>query len=212
MEAGIEPVTVLGVSLVQVVFQPLVWLLATAALGVVWPEKAAGVPCPVLPVAHRIVGVPLAERGRDWCGPAALAAVLRYHGEETSAADIARDIYLPSYHGALNLDLLLWARKRGYEVWAGKGSADILKQAVARDRPVICMVRKRGPSVDRNHFVVVRGYHDARQVWFVDDGGGKEAAVGADDFERDWAECRRWALVIEGRVPPLGSKDNHESD
>jgi hypothetical protein len=56
-------------------------------------------------------------------GAGALAAVLQYHGEQMNAQEIADAIYLPGFRGSLNLDLLVFARSRGYEAWAGEGSA-----------------------------------------------------------------------------------------
>jgi ABC-type bacteriocin/lantibiotic exporter with double-glycine peptidase domain len=174
-------------------------LQALVAVMVMAAAAASALPTRAPLVSYHIAGVPLAESRRDECGPSALAAVLQYHGERVSAADIGREIDLPGYHGALNLDLLLWARTRGYPAWAGEGSVGSLQQALARGLPVICMVRRRGRAVDRNHFVVVRGYDNERQEWFVDEGKGGEETVGAGDFARDWAECGRWMLVVEGR-------------
>jgi len=154
-----------------------------------------------LPAVHRIAGLPFAEQRKDWCGPAVLAAVLSYHGEKVAAADIARDIYLPGYRGALNLDLFLWAKKRGLAAWAGAGSEERIRQEVGRDRPVICMVRRRGRLADRNHFVILRGYDRPRQLWLVDNGTGKEEQVRFADFDHNWRECGRWMLVVQGGSP-----------
>jgi ABC-type bacteriocin/lantibiotic exporter with double-glycine peptidase domain len=153
------------------------------------------------PPSHTIRGVPLADYRANWCGPAALAAVLQFYGVSVTAADIAKEIYLPGYRGTLNLDLLLYARKAGFDVWAGEGDAEKVKKAVARGRPVICMVRSRGRVVDRNHFVVIRGYDSLRRTWLLDDGTGKEVARRMLDFEKDWRDCGHWMLVVEGRKP-----------
>lgn len=156
---------------------------------------------PPLPPIYHIAAVPLVERNTNWCGPAALAAVLRYHGEEIAAADIADDIYLPHYRGSLNLDLLIFARKRGFEVWANEGSADAIRRAVARDRPVICMVRRGNVLARRNHYVVVTGYDTERRLWFLDSGNGREETFTEADFEQEWVECGHWMLVVEGKEP-----------
>lgn len=171
---------------------PLAALLAAAL--------AAGAGPAPPPAAHRVAGVPLAEPSRDHCGPAALAAVLQYHGESVRAADIARDIHLSAYRGAINLDLLFWARQRGFAARAQAGSEEQLRAALARDLPVICMVRARGALADRNHFVVLRGYDETAALWYVDAGRGREEAVPAGRFGRDWAECGRWMLIVEGRA------------
>jgi ABC-type bacteriocin/lantibiotic exporter with double-glycine peptidase domain len=166
------------------------------------------------PPAYHITGVPLAEvgseRGLYWCGPAALAAVLRFHGEEVTAPQIAKDIYLPGYRGTLNLDLMLWARRRGLQVWAGSGAPDEIRRAVSRDRPVICMVRRRARLADRNHFVIVRGYDDRRAIGLLDEGTGAERTAPMEAFERDWQECGHWMMVVEGKKPAHSAEGEHE--
>jgi ABC-type bacteriocin/lantibiotic exporter with double-glycine peptidase domain len=191
-------------SLLQAIPSFLAVAMALAAAqGQAPPHKA----CQPLPSLHRIPRLPFAEQRKDWCGPAALAAVLQYHGEKTTAAEIAKQIYLPGYRGALNLDLLLWARKRGFSAWGGAGSPDRIRQAVARDLPVICMVRRRGPLADRNHFVIIRGYDHPRGLWLVDDGSGKQKEARYADFDRAWQGCGRWMLVIEGKSRASPSED-----
>jgi len=154
---------------------------------------------PPPPPIHSIAEVPLVERNTNWCGPAALAAVLQYHREQISAKEIADEVYLPEYRGSLNLDLLVYARKRGFKVSAGAGTAGKMKQAVAQDRPVICMVRRGNVVARRNHYVVVRGYDSERGVWFLDSGNGEEEMFANADFEREWRECGHWMLVVEGK-------------
>ena len=171
------------------------------ALAMAWCDPSP-LAVPRVPPGHVIRGVPFSDYRANWCGPAALAAVLQFYGEKVTAAEIAGDIYLPSYRGTLNLDLLLYARRRSFDAWAGEGTAEKIEQAVARDLPVICMVRSRGRVADRNHFVIIRGYDADRRIWLLDDGGGKEVARKMGEFEEDWRRCGHWMLVVEGKKPP----------
>lgn len=220
----------------QTLVAQLSWVLA-AAMAVGLAHRGLPPPGPkAIPSAHHIQGVPFAERREDWCGPAAMAAVLQFHGEKTTAAQIAKEIYLPGYRGTLNLDLLLWARKQGLEglgeqrrgvrrrrrrriAGAGcklrrsrSGGGPDPAGGRARDRPVICMVRRHGGIADRNHFVIVRGYDNSRRIWFLDEGQGKEQTEGMEGFARDWQECGEWMLVVEGRKPAPGASDGHAGD
>ncbi len=65
--------------------------------------------------AHFLSEVPFFAQEDHYCGPAALASVLNFYGRELSQEEIAKSIYLPQVKGALNLDLLLYARKQGFE-------------------------------------------------------------------------------------------------
>lgn len=162
---------------------------------------AAAVAAEAPPEAYAIADVPSVAESSNWCGPAALAAVLQYHGEDVSPEQIAEEAYLPEYGGALNLDLLLYARRHGFEAWGAEGSAHRIRGAVSRDRPVICMVRRGNPVAERNHFVVVTGYDARKGVWTVDSGAGKAETLGEEQFDREWRGCGRWMLVVEGRPP-----------
>jgi len=181
---------------------PQIWVILGLALSLGLARGAAPADPQTIPPSHAIRGVPFAAYRSNWCGPAALAAVLQFYGESVTAEDIAKDIYLPDYRGTLNLDLLLYARKRGFDAWAGEGDADTIKRSVAQDRPVICMVRESGRLADRNHYVVVRGYDSVRGVWLADSGDSKEEARRIDDFERRWRDCSHWMLVVRGKRPP----------
>ncbi|MFB3881275.1 MAG: C39 family peptidase [Armatimonadota bacterium] len=175
-------------------------MMVSLLLALMWfAIQAAGGP-PQLPSAHRLAGVPPVEGAAELCGPAALSAVLCYHGDRVSTKEIADDIYLPGYRGSLNLDLLVFARRRGFEAWAGAGSSDQLREALAGGRPVICMVRRSNPLAGRNHFVVVKGYDWSRQVWFVDSGEGKDETLRAADFDAEWGRCDHWMLVVQGKM------------
>jgi ABC-type bacteriocin/lantibiotic exporter with double-glycine peptidase domain len=185
-----------------------IWVALCALTAAVSAGMPRGTPSDAAPPppTHRITDVPLVEPNTNWCGPAALAAVLQYHGEAITAQDVAERIYLPDYRGSLNLDLLVHARERNFEAWAAAGSPDMLSRAIRRDRPVICMLRKRGPLARRNHYVVVRGYDVDRALWFIDGGDGKEVSCSTRRFEREWEGCGRWMLVVEGKTeqPPVG--------
>lgn len=188
------------------ILQQLLWVMAATTAGLL-PNAARSEAAP--PPAHHLVGVPFAERHPNWCGPDALAAVLRFHGAQFTAEEIAREVYLPRSRGSLNLDLLLYARRHGFAVSAESGSAESLRQAVARDRPVICLVRERGLLASSNHYVIVRGYDQRAGVWFVDEGEAREVSRSEQGFEAAWERCNRWMLTVEGRATTEGASAAH---
>lgn len=194
-----------GVIALPALLEPLLLLLmasSTINLG-----------CPVPPAWH-IEGVPFAAHTSDWCGPAALAAVLGYWGDAVEVEEIAEAIHLPDYRGSLNLDLLIVARQRGFDAWAGESTPEELRRALARGQPVICMVRRRNPLAARNHFVVLRGYDVGKRLWLLDSGEGAEERIADDDFDREWRDAGRWMLVVEGRSagPLRGETPRQQED
>jgi ABC-type bacteriocin/lantibiotic exporter with double-glycine peptidase domain len=155
---------------------------------------------PAPPAAHRVEGVALMEARSNWCGPEALAAVLKFHGEEVAPETIAAHVYLPELKGTLNLDLLLYSRKRGFQAWAGEGTSGDVRAHVAQDLPVIAMVRRGNPLASRNHFVIIHGYDMEAGIWWIDDGDGEAERWSTADFEREWASAGRWMLAVGSRI------------
>jgi ABC-type bacteriocin/lantibiotic exporter with double-glycine peptidase domain len=176
-----------------------------------------------LPVSHTIERVPFVEQQPGGCGPAALESILRHYGVNTTQRAIADEIALPNGE-VLNLDLKLYARRKGLRAESARGDLDQLKTWIARDVPVICQVRAGGLGSRRNHFIVVFGY-DERKLSFIAHTGERAAQeIPFLDFARSWRDADNWMLVIRPprhrlgspqakSAPPAPSKDaNAEGD
>lgn len=174
-----------------------------ALYGLIAVVAAMGLPAralveetgPKRPVSFEIKGVPFVKQRRDWCGPAALASVLQFHGEKITQEQIAAEITLPR-RGTLNLDLLLFARRRGFEAAASAGTAERLKETVAGGLPVICQTEVRDSLGSRTHFVVVYGYDDAKQSYRVHEGTRGAVSVRQAAFQEGWRKGAWWMLVV----------------
>jgi len=159
--------------------------LIIAAMPSAWP----------LPLSHAIERVPFVEQQPRWCGPAALESVLRHYGINATQRAIADEITLPSGE-VLNLDLKLYARRRGLRAESARGDLGLLKAWIARDVPVICQVRAGGLGSRPNHFIVVFGY-DERKFSFIAHTGERAAQqIPFLDFARSWRDGGNWMLVI----------------
>ncbi len=162
-----------------------------------------------LPAAAEIKAVPFVKQQGDWCGPAALASVLQFYGEKVSQEEIAREIYLSGVRATLNLDLLLYARGKGYVAEAGEGGLAKLKEEIAAGRPVICLEKERFALSSRNHFVVVFGYDEKAKTFRLHSGSKGNVKRGYDAFDKAWKKGDRWRLTISGKQekPPEKAAD-----
>ena len=165
------------------------------AWGLVAVTLAATLPAWALPVAHTIERVPFVRQQPNWCGAAALESVLRYHGADVSQRAIAQEIALPNGE-ILNLDLKLYARRKGFRADSQRGDLDLLKSWIARDVPVICQVRLGGIGGRTNHFVVVFGYDDRKRSFTAHTGTRAAEEIPFLDFANAWRDARNWMLVI----------------
>jgi hypothetical protein len=87
-----------------------------------------------------ITGIDLPQvKGVNGCGAQALAAVLAYVDQPGEAHSIA--IELPWHDvGATPIDLLLEARRRGFDATITRGTIEALAENIQADRPVLVML------------------------------------------------------------------------
>ena len=145
---------------------------------------------------HLITGVPFIPQEEYQCGPAALAMVLQFYGAALGQEEIAQEIYLPSIRGTLNLDLELYARRRGFHARSFQGTLPRAKDELRRGHPLIVFQDLGVPLYPVPHFAVLLGYSDRARVVVLHSGLTAFRIVSYADFERSWGQRRAWGLLI----------------
>jgi tetratricopeptide (TPR) repeat protein len=152
--------------------------------------------------AGRYIGcVPFVRQRRNWCGPAALASVVRYYGIFLSQEEIAREVYLPSIGGSLTIDLQRCAQKHGLWCHAGQGSVSEVCTWLDRGVPVIALLRQNWIVTRTNHYVVVTGYHARRRYFIAHTGHASNRSISFRRFARQHKAGGGWLLA--GALPQL---------
>jgi ABC-type bacteriocin/lantibiotic exporter with double-glycine peptidase domain len=152
-------------------------------------------------------GVPFIPQTENYCGPASLAMVLRYWGEEVDQDEIGRELYLPSIRGTLNLELEFYARRRGYRAESFRGTLEQVKAEIDRGRPLIVFQDQGIGPLAFPHFFVVIGYDDARQVIVAHSGVTENRLIPYREFLWTWRKKGNWTLRIlptDAPRPPTG--------
>jgi len=128
------------------------------------------------------------------CGPASLAGVLNYYGDTVSPDEIAETIYRHNIRGTISLDMVLYARKRGFASKWYKGSTDDIERVVNRGNPLIVMV-DLGFSLARvYHFMVVTGYSSKGVI--ANTGTTSQKLISWEQFMLQWEKTQNWTLII----------------
>jgi hypothetical protein len=167
---------------------------ARVSLDTVRADVAAG-------DGHLITSVPFVAQEAYHCGPAALAMVLRYWGAAADAAEIGRELYLPSARGVLNLELEFQARRRGFRTEAFPGSLERAREELRRGRPLIVFQDLGVGPVSVPHFAVLVGYDDRAGVVVLHSGTTPFRVVPTAEFVRSWQARRGWTLLISPPGP-----------
>jgi len=134
------------------------------------------------------------------CGPASLAGVLNFFGEGVTPEEIADAIFRRDIRGTVTLDMVLYARKRGFFVEWYTGSVDDIRRSVDGRVPLIVMVDLGFASVRKNHFMVVVGYTPEGVI--ANSGKTREKLIPWKAFLARWNRTKRWALRIERETVP----------
>ena len=142
-----------------------------------------------------IENVPFHPQEDYQCGPASLAGVLNYWGIDVTPEGIAMDIFSESARGTLNIDMLLYANKKGVHALQYAGSIDNLRTQINAGLPLIVLVDYGFLMYQANHFMVVIGYSDDSVI--VNSGRTKQMFIDKDEFLRLWKRTNFWTLLIK---------------
>jgi hypothetical protein len=151
------------------------------------------------PEARVIPGVTVHRFEDDRCGPGSLALVLSAHGDRISEPELAAVIPDVAGRGVLSVDLLLAARRRGFDAALVEGTPERLHGEVERGRPVILMLRlldAPGRRRDIYHYVVVDGADPQERLFRFQFGDGQARWAPLESVEKGWRASAHALLVV----------------
>jgi ABC-type bacteriocin/lantibiotic exporter with double-glycine peptidase domain len=144
--------------------------------------------------ARSIQNVPFYPQEMYQCGPASLAGVLNFWGVSSSPEEIAAEIYSRSAKGTLNVDLVLYAGKKGLKASHYGGGVEDVRGKIDSGFPLIVMVDYGFWVYQRNHFMIVHGYTETEII--AHSGREKGIHIPLDRFLKSWEKTRYWTLLV----------------
>ncbi len=145
--------------------------------------------------AVRIIeNVPFYPQEAYQCGPSSLATVLHYRGVHIIPEKIAQDIFSESARGTLNIDMVLYAEKKGLTALQYKGNFQDIKYNIDSDNPLIVMVDYGLWVFQQYHFMIVAGYNEHGII--VHSGKERMKFIPLTDFLKSWKKTEFWTLLI----------------
>ena len=156
---------------------------------------------PASPTAQVIPNVPMQKWGIESCGAGSLSTVLQHYGDATTMQ--AWDASLPKIRGGvLSIDMLVAARKRGFDAQLVTGTPDVVESELAAGRPVILMLRvidSVGRSFDFFHYIVVDGIDRDKGLIRTQWGDQQGRWTTFARLEKPWAGGGHAAIFIKPR-------------
>lgn len=143
-----------------------------------------------------IDGVPFVKQQDDFCGPAAMASLMQFYGQDISQEEIADKVYTPKLEGALISDMENFAREQGYVVEVSEGSIDQLTSLIDGGTPVITLVDRGVWKVSIPHYYVLYGYNSEKDTFLLHSGDKCCEEMEFGKLDGEWERMNRLMLVI----------------
>ena len=141
-----------------------------------------------------IESVPFYPQESFQCGPASLAGVLNYWGFSISPAEIAAEIYSPSARGTWDVDMVLFAEKKGLKASQYQGSWEDLKRNIDSNQPLVVLIDDGFWVYQKDHYMVVVGYAEGGVIG--NSGKERHQFIPLNRFLRSWERTNFWSLRI----------------
>lgn len=160
-----------------------------------------------IPNAHQVQGVERIKQLTNYCGPACLASVMRFHGADVTQESIGKVIYDAIGRATNGADMLLYGREHGFAAYSWNTSIRDVKTKLAAGLPVV-VLQQNSITDASGHYRVLTGYDDARAEFsVVDPYYDGITRLSYTDCDRLWKKMGYWALLV---VPP--SKDTFRAE
>ena len=140
------------------------------------------------------------------CGPNAMAEILHAYGDAISEPDIAKAIQNDRVDASLSIDLLLFARSRGFQADFDAGTLDSLLDTVQSGRPAVLLLNLEPgapwPMKGKPmwHYVVAYGFSRSARQLLVHSGVGPRA-LPFDKLESMWKPAGHWMMYFDRALP-----------
>ena len=140
------------------------------------------------------------------CGPASLAGVLNYYGDTVTPGEIAEAIYRQKIRGTVSLDMVLYARQRGFASKWYEGGTDDIVRAVDSGSPLVVMI-DRGFSLARvYHYMVITGYSFEGVI--ANTGTTPQKLIFWERFMSQWERTHNWTLLVTPKEAVISLRQN----
>lgn len=146
--------------------------------------------------AKIIKHVPFVRQKDKFCGPAAMASVMNFYGQNVSQDQIAKEVYSPELKGALISDMENFARGMGYNASTTNGDENTLISLVDEGIPSIILVDLGIWVVSVPHYYVVYGYNKSNETFIINTGFTRNKEIKFKDLDKEWEKMNRLMLIV----------------
>jgi tetratricopeptide (TPR) repeat protein len=167
---------------------------------------------PVLPEAVQETGAgprvelaqtPFFPQTAYYCGPAALATILKSAGVEAGPEELGDRVYLPEKRGSLQIEVMAAARHYRRMPYRIDPELTTILAELSAGRPVLVFQNLGIRLIPVWHYAVVVGYDAGEDTIFLRSGETRRRVMSAGDFLDTWERADKWGIVVlrPGELP-----------
>lgn len=161
--------------------------------------------------AMLIADVPARRWAENSCAAGALSEVLNSLGNPVSEQQLSRELTKARSGGVVTVDLLIAARRYGFDAQLLRGTGEIVRAELEQGHPLILMLRvldTRGARDDLFHYIVLSGIDKERDLIALQYGDGKKRWVSLDRLHEAWAAGGYATFLIGPRRMQIAVEDD----
>lgn len=143
-----------------------------------------------------IEGVPFFPQDELMCGPSALASVIDYWGKSDDMREVAESVYHEKLKGTLPVDLLIYAKEKGFEAEYYEGSLEDLKGKIRAKTPLILFLNLGHELYPIGHYVVAVGYNDKMKIILAHSSMSREDTFSYGEIMKAWGRTGFSTLLV----------------
>ena len=156
--------------------------------------------------------VPFIEQQDAYCGPSAVAMVMKMNHHPINVDALAKEMLLPAKGGSLQIELKTAIRREGEIAYPVDSSMSGIREAIDSGLPVIALVNLSFNWWPKWHYVVVTGYDDQHGDVIVHSGKDANQHWSQTQFLNLWARGGNWGLLVipsDHDIPSFVEQDKY---
>ncbi len=142
------------------------------------------------------IDVPYIHQVGNYCGPSALAMVLRYWDQPIDQYELANAFRPFPRKGLSSLQLKDLAARYKFAAYSFSGSTEMIVDHLSKGRPLIVALSS-SRLLNQNHYVVLVGWDAQKRNWIVHDpADGPYRRLSEKKFIDRWNKLKNWTLLV----------------
>lgn len=143
---------------------------------------------------HRLTVPFIPQTQAGYCGVVALTMILNYWNDPVEQNELIERVYLPSLKGTLSVDLVEYAKTRGFNAELYFGNLQDIKDKIRLGYPLIAILSNKTNSV--GHYIVLVGYNDKNQSVLVHKEKSPYEEISYEKFLALWKNTDNLTVFI----------------